>query len=103
MKFGIGMYSTQKPPDSTRTHRELYENMLRHARLAGYHMHEGNNARAWVTVQTAGDLPKMMAKDIFFITGFAGAASGLGSETAHTWASRSFASSPSVLSWRFTQ
>lgn len=44
----------------------------RHARLVGYHMHEGNNARAWVTVQTAGDLPKMRAKDIFFITGFAG-------------------------------
>ena len=34
MKFGIGMYSTQRPPDSTRTHRELYEDMLRHARLA---------------------------------------------------------------------
>jgi alkanesulfonate monooxygenase SsuD/methylene tetrahydromethanopterin reductase-like flavin-dependent oxidoreductase (luciferase family) len=34
MKFGIGMYSAQKPPDSPRTHRELYEDMLRHARLA---------------------------------------------------------------------
>jgi hypothetical protein len=44
----------------------------RHAHLVGYRMHEGNNARAWVTVQTAGDLPKIMAKDIFFITSFAG-------------------------------
>ena len=44
----------------------------RHARLVGYHMHDGNNARAWVTVKTASDLPKIMAKDIFFITGFAG-------------------------------
>jgi len=34
MKFGIGMYSTQKPPDSARPHRELYEDMLRQARLA---------------------------------------------------------------------
>lgn len=34
MKFGIGMYSTQRPPNSPRTHRELYDDMLRHARLA---------------------------------------------------------------------
>ena len=34
MKFGIGMYSTQKPPDSVRPHRELHEDMLRQARLA---------------------------------------------------------------------
>ena len=34
MRFGIGMYSTQKPPHSTRPHRELYEDMLRQARLA---------------------------------------------------------------------
>jgi len=34
MKFGIGMFSTQRPPDSSRTHRELYEDMLRQARLA---------------------------------------------------------------------
>ena len=34
MKFGIGMYSTQRPPDSPRTHGELYGDMLRHARLA---------------------------------------------------------------------
>jgi alkanesulfonate monooxygenase SsuD/methylene tetrahydromethanopterin reductase-like flavin-dependent oxidoreductase (luciferase family) len=34
MKFGIGMYSTQRPPDSPRTHRELYEDMLRDARVA---------------------------------------------------------------------
>jgi alkanesulfonate monooxygenase SsuD/methylene tetrahydromethanopterin reductase-like flavin-dependent oxidoreductase (luciferase family) len=34
MRFGIGMYSTQKPPGSNRPHRELYGDMLRHARLA---------------------------------------------------------------------
>src|SRR6202521_1209384 len=28
------MYSAQRPPDSPRTHPELYEDMLRHARLA---------------------------------------------------------------------
>jgi len=34
MRFGIGMYSTQKPPGSPRPHRALYEDMLRQARLA---------------------------------------------------------------------
>src|SRR5467141_5113470 len=34
MRFGIGMYSAQRPPDSPHTHRELYEDMLRQARLA---------------------------------------------------------------------
>jgi alkanesulfonate monooxygenase SsuD/methylene tetrahydromethanopterin reductase-like flavin-dependent oxidoreductase (luciferase family) len=34
VRFGIGMYSAQKPPGSRRSHRELYEDMLRQARLA---------------------------------------------------------------------
>jgi len=34
MRFGIGMYSTQRPPNSPYTHRELHEDMLRQARLA---------------------------------------------------------------------
>jgi alkanesulfonate monooxygenase SsuD/methylene tetrahydromethanopterin reductase-like flavin-dependent oxidoreductase (luciferase family) len=34
MKFGIGMYSTQKPPGSPHTHSELYADMLRQARIA---------------------------------------------------------------------
>lgn len=34
MRFGIGMYSAQKPPGSRRSHRDLYEDMLRQARLA---------------------------------------------------------------------
>ena len=34
MRFGIGMYSTQRPPGSPFTHRELYEDMLRQARIA---------------------------------------------------------------------
>ena len=34
MKFGIGMFSAQRPPDSSRTHRDLYEDMLRQGRLA---------------------------------------------------------------------
>lgn len=34
MRFGVGMYSTQRPPDSPHTHRELYDDMLRQARIA---------------------------------------------------------------------
>ena len=34
MRFGIGMYSAQKPPGSRRSHRALYDDMLRQARLA---------------------------------------------------------------------
>ena len=34
MKFGIGMYSAQRPPDSPRTHRGLYRDMLHQARIA---------------------------------------------------------------------
>jgi alkanesulfonate monooxygenase SsuD/methylene tetrahydromethanopterin reductase-like flavin-dependent oxidoreductase (luciferase family) len=34
VRFGIGMYSTQRPPDSPYTHRELYGDMLRQARIA---------------------------------------------------------------------
>lgn len=34
MRFGIGMYSTQKPPPSARSHHDLYQDMLRQARLA---------------------------------------------------------------------
>ena len=50
----------------------------RHARLVDYHMHEGNNARAWVTVCTQTDLEPIKASALYFITGFHGikAASG---------------------------
>jgi alkanesulfonate monooxygenase SsuD/methylene tetrahydromethanopterin reductase-like flavin-dependent oxidoreductase (luciferase family) len=34
VRFGIGMYSAQRPPKSPYTHRELYEDMLRQARIA---------------------------------------------------------------------
>jgi alkanesulfonate monooxygenase SsuD/methylene tetrahydromethanopterin reductase-like flavin-dependent oxidoreductase (luciferase family) len=34
VRFGIGMYSAQRPPGSPFTHRELYDDMLRQARLA---------------------------------------------------------------------
>jgi len=43
----------------------------RHARLVDYRMHEGNNARAWVTVWTKTDLPALKTRDFYFITGFA--------------------------------
>jgi Electron transfer DM13 len=46
------------------------KSVRRHARLVDYRMHEGNNARAWVTVSTSGDL-KLKAKECCFITGFA--------------------------------
>ncbi len=41
----------------------------RHARLVDYAMHEGCNARAWVSVETDSDLA-LDAKDTYFITGF---------------------------------
>jgi len=34
VRFGVGMYSAQRPPGSPFTHRELYDDMLRQARLA---------------------------------------------------------------------
>jgi len=34
MRFGIGMYSAQRPPGSPYTHQELYGDMLRQARIA---------------------------------------------------------------------
>lgn len=41
----------------------------RHARLVDYRLHEGNNARAWVTVWTASDSEPLTAKDFYFMTG----------------------------------
>jgi alkanesulfonate monooxygenase SsuD/methylene tetrahydromethanopterin reductase-like flavin-dependent oxidoreductase (luciferase family) len=34
MKFGVGMYSAQKPPDSSRPFADLYADMIRQAKLA---------------------------------------------------------------------
>ncbi|MDQ2990952.1 MAG: putative baseplate assembly protein, partial [Pseudomonadota bacterium] len=50
----------------------------RHVRLVDYRLHEGCNARAWVTVATSADLEPLKASEVFFITGFDGiiAASG---------------------------
>lgn len=39
----------------------------RHARLVDYRMHEGSNARAWVTVEVLSDL-ELQPRDTFFIT-----------------------------------
>jgi hypothetical protein len=44
--------------------------LRRHARLVDYHVHEGSNARAWVTVATATDLT-LQSSGIYFITGYA--------------------------------
>jgi hypothetical protein len=41
----------------------------RHALLVDYRMHEGNNARAWLTLHTDSDAPDLPA-DIYFITTF---------------------------------
>jgi hypothetical protein len=49
----------------------------RHARLMDYRMHEGNNARAWVTVSTDTDLT-LKAGEFYFITGFSGIKAGSG-------------------------
>ncbi len=43
----------------------------RHARLVDYRMHEGKNARAWVSVWTKTDLPPLKPRDFYFATGFA--------------------------------
>jgi hypothetical protein len=55
----------------------------RHARLVDYRMHEGNNARTWVTVWTATDLPPLKAKDFYFITGFTDIKAGSGNVVKH--------------------
>ncbi|MGH7765616.1 MAG: LLM class flavin-dependent oxidoreductase [Candidatus Dormibacteraceae bacterium] len=34
MRFGVGMYSAQRPSGSARNHRDLYQDMIRQARLA---------------------------------------------------------------------
>ena len=46
----------------------------RHARLVDYHMHEGCNARAWVTI-SAGTNHNLDPEQIYFITAFPGAPS----------------------------
>lgn len=47
----------------------------RHARLVDYRMHEGCNARAWVTIWTSADVT-LDAGQFFFCTPFPGAPSG---------------------------
>jgi hypothetical protein len=43
----------------------------RHARLVDYRLHEGSNARAWVTIQAGADTP-LDARQIFFTTALPG-------------------------------
>ena len=45
----------------------------RHARLVDYLMHEGCNARTWVTIDSTVDLPPIPAGNVYFSTGFPGA------------------------------
>ena len=49
----------------------------RHARLVDYRMHEGCNARAWVTVETNGDVTLDNPRGVYFVTG-RGASFGAG-------------------------
>ncbi|HEU4596498.1 MAG TPA: putative baseplate assembly protein [Pyrinomonadaceae bacterium] len=44
----------------------------RHARLVDYLMHEGCNARAWVTFEVDGDATIESTKDFYFVTGRGG-------------------------------
>jgi hypothetical protein len=44
----------------------------RHARLVDYLLHEGLNARAWVSVHTTLDTPPLAPADFFFITAVPG-------------------------------
>jgi len=39
----------------------------RHARLVDYAIHEGCNARAWIAVDTAADVPPLPARDVSFV------------------------------------
>ena len=48
----------------------------RHARLVDYAMHEGCNARAWLTIGTTSGPPIEHASDVFFCTSFPGAPTG---------------------------
>jgi hypothetical protein len=48
----------------------LRTSVRRHVRLVDYLMHEGVNARAWVTVWTDADLLGKTAEGFYFITGF---------------------------------
>jgi predicted phage baseplate assembly protein len=50
----------------------------RHARLVDYLMHEGCNARTWVSIETGIDLALSDPKDVYFITGHAAQLDGLG-------------------------
>jgi len=56
----------------------------RHARLVGYHMHEGCNARAFVTVATDVDLGPFKADEFYFITGFGAIKSVAGNVVTET-------------------
>lgn len=47
----------------------------RHVRLIDYAMHEGCNARAWVTLKSATD-EQLPLSEVYFITGFPGAPGG---------------------------
>ena len=40
----------------------------RHARLVDYQLHEGSNARAWVTIKPVGDPAPLDPHDLYFIT-----------------------------------
>ncbi len=56
----------------------------RHARLVDYRLHEGCNARAWVTVHTSADLGPIKAGALYFITGFDDIKSGSGNVLRQT-------------------
>jgi len=46
------------------------QSIRRHARLMDYQMHEGCNARTWLTIKTSGDkVVPLDPQDVFFITG----------------------------------
>jgi hypothetical protein len=42
----------------------------RHARLVDYRMHEGCNARTWITIRSNTDLGLLQPGEVYFITGF---------------------------------
>lgn len=55
----------------------------RHVRLVDYRMHEGCNARAFISLQSNSNLGPLPFKDVYFITGFAALDAYAGSVVPH--------------------
>ncbi|TFW31746.1 putative baseplate assembly protein [Massilia horti] len=69
----------------------------RHVRLIDYRMHEGCNARAWVTLESASDVGPLPLAGLYFITGFAQLGAQAGAVLSHDTLARYPASAYEVF------